>query len=166
MVTVTAEGGVLPLARRAPCPCVPCIAAQAVARVGVRMAGWARRTGLRSWWCDGVRGQAAYVCVCVQGVATRLGQPWPTRQGREGEGAAAGIWHHLASGIWHAATQLPKKPYTSLLYSFCALRMRLEICLIGCGVGRMSCVPDYCPLGISGGRVTERGCSGCMCKIT
>lgn len=41
MVTVTAESGVLPLAPRVSCPCVPCIAAQAVARVGVRMAGWA-----------------------------------------------------------------------------------------------------------------------------
>lgn len=80
---------------------------RAVARVGVWMAGWAGRTGLRSWWCDGVRGQAV-VCVHVcRVVATRLGQPWSIRQGREGEGVAAGTWH-LASGIWHAATQAPK----------------------------------------------------------
>lgn len=108
MVTVTAEGGVLPLARRAPCPCVPCIAAQAVARVGVRMAGWARRTGLRSWWCDGVRGQAAYVCVCV----CRVWLPvWDSRGrlGRDEKGKASllasGIIWHLASGMRQRSSQ-------------------------------------------------------------
>lgn len=40
--------------------------------------------------------------MCVQGVVTRLGQLWPNWQGREGEGAAAGIWHPV-SGIWHLA---------------------------------------------------------------
>lgn len=102
--------------------------------------------------------------MCVQGVATRLGQPWPNRQRREREGVAAGIWHPV-SGIWHLACgKAAPKNFTLAYLPF--LYMHLEICLIGCGVGRMSLVPDYCPLGISGGRVTERGCSGCMCKIT
>lgn len=71
MIIVWIEYGVLPLVPWAfLCPCVPCIAAQAVVRVGVRMAGWAVRTGLRSWWCDWGKGAS-----CVEGVATRFGQP-------------------------------------------------------------------------------------------
>lgn len=136
MLTVTATGhghrqreGVLPLAPRASCPCVPCIAAQAVARVGVRMAGWRGLTGLRSWWCDGVRG--SFACRVWLPVLDRR---WPigrrqgpleagTRRGRRG--CWPSKWH-LASGIWHLACG---KRQTHLetnksKYSICAF----EIC--------------------------------------
>lgn len=111
MVTVTATGhghrqreGVLPLAPRASCPCVPCIAAQAVARVGVRMAGWRGLAGLRSWWCDGVRGSLRAGCGYPFWTDVgRLGADRvPSRQVREGEGAAAG----LVTGTWHLASRM------------------------------------------------------------
>lgn len=81
---------------------------------------------------------------------------WDSR-GRIGRDEKGKAWL-LASGIEYLASGMrqgsSKKLYTSLL-TVSVHYMHLEICLIGCGVGRMSLVPDYCPLGISGGRVNR-----------
>lgn len=98
------------------CPCVPCIAAQAVVRVGVRMAGWAVRTGLRSWCCDGVRGQLRGGCGYPFWTACgRLGADRAPSRGRDEKGKArllaSGTWH-----IWHAVSD--KRQRTSKLLLF------------------------------------------------
>lgn len=122
--------------------------------MGVRMAGWVGPTGLRSWWCDGGRGPSAL---------SVLGQPWPNRrrQGprRRDEKGKAQAARNLASGMPRAACSIAAQKLSLLLPA--------SVCLAVLWSG----MDEWASLttvhwGLAAAELTQRGCSGCICKIT